>query len=53
MIRTIYYTDGLNTGKSLVAALRSKIPDQLDAGDQILLPQLDLTDPYHRAKAKS
>ena len=41
----------LNAEKSLVAALRGKTPDQLSAGEQARLPQLDLTDPYHRAMA--
>ncbi len=38
----------LNADKSLVAALRSETAEQLSAGDQARLPQLDLTDPYHR-----
>jgi uncharacterized iron-regulated protein len=38
----------LNAEKSLVAAVRSKTPDQLSTGEQARLPQLDLTDPYHR-----
>lgn len=38
----------LNAEKSLVATVRSKTPDQLSAEEKARLPQLDLTDPYHR-----
>ena len=38
----------LNAEKSMVAALRSKTPDRLSAGDQARMPQLDMSDPYHR-----
>jgi hypothetical protein len=37
----------LASERKLVAAVRSKTPDQLSAGEQARLPQLDLTDPYH------
>ncbi len=40
---------GLNAEKSLVAALRGKTPEELSAGEQSRLPELDMTDPYHRA----
>jgi uncharacterized iron-regulated protein len=43
----------LNAEKALVAALRSKTPDQLNAGERARLPELDLTDPYHRAMAQA
>lgn len=39
----------LNAEKSLVAALRGKSPEELAAGERARLPELDLTDPYHRA----
>jgi uncharacterized iron-regulated protein len=38
----------LNAEKSLVAAVRSKTPDQLGTEEQARLPELDLTDPYQR-----
>ncbi len=41
----------LNAEKSLVAAVRSKTPDRLSVAEQAMLPQLDLTDPYHRGLA--
>jgi uncharacterized iron-regulated protein len=41
----------LNAERSIVAALRSKTPDQLSAGERARLPELDLTDPYHRGLA--
>ena len=43
----------LNAEKELVAALRNKTPDQLSAGERARLPELDLTDPYHRAMAEA
>ena len=43
----------LNVEKELVAAVRSKTPDQLSAGERARLPELDLTDPYHRAMAEA
>ncbi|MHB8771567.1 MAG: ChaN family lipoprotein [Syntrophales bacterium] len=41
----------LNAEKGLVEALRSKMPEELGTGAQAGLPELDLTDPYHRAMA--
>jgi uncharacterized iron-regulated protein len=41
----------LNAEKDLAAALRTKTPDQLSIGEQARLPELDTTDPYHRAMA--
>ncbi|HLO26303.1 MAG TPA: ChaN family lipoprotein [Geobacteraceae bacterium] len=38
----------LNAEKSLVAAVRTKSPDQLSATEKAQLPELDLTDPYQR-----
>jgi uncharacterized iron-regulated protein len=38
----------LNAEKNLVAAVRSKTPDQLSAGEQARLPQLDLTAAWWR-----
>ncbi len=43
----------LNAEKELVVALRSKTPDQLSAGERARLPELDMTDPYHRAMAEA
>ncbi|MHB8910970.1 MAG: ChaN family lipoprotein [Syntrophales bacterium] len=43
----------LNAEKDLVAALRGKTPAELSAEDRARLPELDLTDPYHRAVAKA
>lgn len=39
----------LNAEKGLVAALRSNTPEELGAGERAQLPDLDPTDPYHRA----
>lgn len=41
----------LNAEKDLVAAVRGRAPLELDAPQQARLPELDLTDPYHRAMA--
>ncbi len=41
----------LNAEKDLVAALRGKTPEELSAGERARLPELDLTDPYHRGMA--
>lgn len=38
----------LNAEKSLVAAVRTKSPDQLSATEKAQMPELDLTDPYQR-----
>ena len=43
----------LNAEKELVAALRRKTPDQFSAGERARLPELDPTDPYHRATAEA
>ncbi|MBE0555993.1 MAG: ChaN family lipoprotein [Proteobacteria bacterium] len=43
----------LNAEKELVAALRSKTPDQLSAAERARLPDLDPTDPYHRSTAEA
>ncbi len=43
----------LNAEKSLVAAVRSKTPDQLSAEEKAQLPELDLSDPYQRAMVAS
>jgi uncharacterized iron-regulated protein len=39
----------LNAEKNLVAALRSKSREELGIEEKARLPELDLTDPYHRA----
>ena len=39
----------LNAEKSLVAAVRGKLPEQLSIDEQSRLPELDLNDPYHRS----
>jgi uncharacterized iron-regulated protein len=43
----------LNAEKSQMVAVRGKTPAQLSAAEQAQLPQLDLTDPYHRGLAAS
>ncbi|HEY4745184.1 MAG TPA: ChaN family lipoprotein [Desulfuromonadaceae bacterium] len=43
----------LNAEKELVAALRSRTPDQLDPGQRAQLPELDLGDPYQRAMVQA
>lgn len=43
----------LNTEKDLVTALRGKTPAELSAAERARLPELDLTDPYHRAMAEA
>jgi uncharacterized iron-regulated protein len=42
----------LNAEKEQVSALRISPPEKLPASQQAALPQLDLTDPYHRAMAE-
>jgi len=44
---------GLNAEKDLVAALRSKPPEALGAAERGRLPELDLTDPYHRGMVEA
>ncbi len=39
----------LNAEKSLVGAVRGKLPEQLSIDEQARLPELDLNDPYHRS----
>lgn len=39
----------LNAEKSLVGAVRGKLPEQLSIAEQARLPELDLNDPYHRS----
>ena len=40
---------GLNAEKSLVRAVRAKVPAELSTEEQAQLPEMDMTDPYQRA----
>lgn len=42
----------LNADQKLVNAVRSKPPEQLEATERSLLPEMDLSDPYLRAMAQ-